>query len=55
MNHLSTGRLYELLRLHASGDPENELDQERIDEIRKEIADIEFAEQERPKRERDEN
>lgn len=43
----STKQLYRLLRLHDSGDPENQLDDGRIEEIKAKIDEIEAHEEDR--------
>jgi hypothetical protein len=53
MLHRSTESLRELLALHASGDPENELTPERVEEIREEIRLIEYAKEMSDDRDRD--
>jgi hypothetical protein len=49
----STKSLRELLALHASGDPENELTPERVEEIHEEIRLIEYAKEMSDDRDRD--
>jgi hypothetical protein len=53
MKSQSTKSLYNLLSLHNSGDPENELSEERVEEIRKEISEIEYWEDQSAERDRD--